>query len=62
MVENDTCKVLWDFTTQTDHVIEARRPDLILIKKEENNCTIVDFAIPYDTRIEQKEKEKVEKY
>ena len=36
--------------------------DLILIKKEENNCIIVDFAIPYDTRIEQKEKEKVEKY
>ena len=62
MVENDTCKVLWDFTIQTDHVIEARRPGLILIKKEENNCTIVDFAIPYDTRIEQKEKEKVEKY
>ena len=62
VVENDTCKVLWDFTIQTDHVIEARRPDLILIKKEENNCIIVDFAIPYDTRIEQKEKEKVEKY
>ena len=62
MVENDTCKVLWDFTIQTDHVIEARRPDLILIKKEESNCIIVDFAIPYDTRTEQKEQEKVEKY
>ena len=62
VIENDTCKVLWDFTIQTDHVIEARRPDLILIKKKENNCIIVDFAIPYDTRIEQKEKEKVEKY
>ena len=29
---------------------------------EENNCIIVDFAIPYDTRIEQKEKENVDKY
>ena len=62
VVENDTCKVLWDFAIQTDHVIEARRPDLILIKKEENTCIIVDFAIPYDTRIEQKEKENIEKY
>ena len=61
-VENDTCKVLRGFTIQTDHVIEARRSDLILIKKKEKNCIIVDFAIPYDTRIEPKEKEKVDKY
>ena len=62
VVENDTYKVLWDFNIQTEHDIEARRPDFILINKEDNNCFIVDFAIPYDTRVEQKEKEKVEKY
>ena len=33
-----------------------------MIKKKENNCIIVDFAIPHDIRIEQKEKEKVDKY
>ena len=33
-----------------------------MVWKKENNCIIVDFAIPYDTRIEQKEKEKVDKY
>jgi len=25
-------------------------------------CTIIDFAIPYDSRFEDKEKEKIEKY
>ena len=31
--ENETHKFLWDFDTQTDHLISARRPDLIIINK-----------------------------
>ena len=33
VLENDTHK-LWDFNIQTDHVIPARRPDLIIINKK----------------------------
>ena len=33
-LENDIHKLLWDFDLQTDHLISARRPDLIIIKKE----------------------------
>ena len=29
--ENETHKLLWDFDIQTDHLISARRPDLIII-------------------------------
>ena len=47
---------------QTDHQIEARRPDLIIVDKERNTCQILDFAIPGDHRVEMKEKEKREKY
>ena len=54
--------MLWDFEVQTDHHIEARRPDLIIVDKERNTCQIVDFAIPGDHRVETKEKEKREKY
>ena len=38
VLENDTHKLLWDFKIQTDHLIRARRPDLIIInkKKKEN--------------------------
>ena len=43
VLENDTHKLQWDFNIQTDHLIPARRPDLIIInnkKKKENlqNC------------------------
>ena len=33
VIENDMHKLLWDFNTQTDLLIPARRPDLIIIKK-----------------------------
>ena len=53
---------MWDCSIQTYHVIEARRPDLVLVDKKRGTCKIIDFAIPGGSRIEEKEKEKVEKY
>ena len=63
-LENDTHKLLWDFDIQTDHLISARRPDLIIIKKKKKKriCKIVDFAVPADHRIKLKECEKRDKY
>ena len=52
---------MWDFIIQTNHVIEAPRPDLVLVDKKEIICKIIDFAVPRDIRIEEKEKEKIEK-
>ena len=34
LLENDTHKLLWDFSIQTDHQIPARRLDLIIINKK----------------------------
>ena len=63
VLQNEGCKILWDFITiQTDHVIEARRPDMIFVEKRNKCCKIIDFAITYDSRIEEKEVEKVVKY
>ena len=60
--ENDTHKLIWDFNIQTDHLIPARRPDLIIINKKERFCKIVDFAVPADHRINLKECKKKDKY
>ena len=49
VLENDSHKLLWDFNIQTDHLIPARRPDLIIINKRKRICKIVDFAVPADT-------------
>ena len=64
-LENDSHKLLWDFNVQTDHLIPARRPDLIIInnkKKKKRICKIVDVAFLADHRINLKESEKKDKY
>ena len=53
---------MWDLNIQTDHVIEAERPDFVVVDKKERSCKIIDFAVPRDSRIEEKENNKIEKY
>ena len=60
--ETDRTKVLWDFNIQCDHIIEVRRPDIAIVEKKEKVCKIIDIAIPGDSRVAEKEREKVEKY
>ena len=62
VIENDSCKILCDLTVQTNHFITARKPDMIAIDKKHHKCQIMDSAIPYDTRVDDKEVEKIEKY
>ena len=62
IIGNDSHKVLWDFNIQTDHLIPARRPDLIIINKRKRICKIVDFAVRAEHRINLKESEKKDKY
>ena len=62
VLENDSHKLLWDFNIQTDHLIPARRPNLIMINKKRRIYKIVDFAVPADHRINLKESEKKDKY
>ena len=62
VLENDTHKLLCDFNIQTDHLIPARRPDLIIINKKKRISKIVDFAVLVDHRINLKECEKKDKY
>ena len=61
-VENEEIKLLWDINIQCDNLIDARRPDLIVIDKKEQKGIIIDITIPDDVTVEEKEKEKVEKY
>ena len=62
VVENDSWKILWDSTIQIDHVIAARRPDIVISDKTKNECKIIDFACPFDSKIEEREKDKMKDY
>ena len=62
VLENKDYKILWNFSIQNDHVIEARRPDLVVVDKKERSCKIIEFAVPGDSKVMEKEKDKIEKY
>ena len=38
VLENEDNKILWDFNIQADHVMEAQRPDLVVVDKNERSC------------------------
>ena len=63
IIENYSHKLLWDFNIQTDHLIPARRPDLMFINEKNNenlqNCRL---CCPGRPRMNLKESEKKDKY
>ena len=52
-----TNELLWDFNIQMDHLISARRPDLVNINQKKRTYRIVDFAVLADLRERSKESE-----
>ena len=62
VVENENFKLLYDFNIFTDHLISARRPDLVYVDKQSRKAYLIDIACVMDRNVMTKEKEKVDKY
>ena len=63
MLINQDFKLLCYFMVgQCDRIIQARRPDIILVDKVKMEVKITDTAIPDGSRMKDKEQEKIEKY
>ena len=62
VVENGRVKILWDFNIQTDHVIQHRRPDIVVLYKIERKYHLIDITVNGDKKIESKEQEKIDNY
>ena len=60
--ENVNGKLISDINMQCDNVTVERRPDIVIVNKMEKTAIIIDVAVPWDKRIIDKEKEKIEKY
>ena len=60
--ENETYKILWDFEMQMGHLVQARKPNVVLIKKKKRTCHLVDFAVPEDHKLKVKEGKNMDEY
>lgn len=61
-VENSTHKIYWNKSTYTDHTIKANRPDIILVDKIQKKTSFIEVSVPNNNNIQEKEREKIEKY
>ena len=62
VLESEDCKILWDFSIQTDKTLEHNRPDITVIDKKSKKCVLIDRACSFYTRIQKKEEEKCTNY
>ena len=62
VIENEKAKIVWDMRIQTDQMITARRPDIVVRDKMMDHTWLIDVAVPGDGRIKEKEVEKIDKY
>ena len=60
MLQNKEVKILWDFKIQTDKHLAHTIPDKTVVEKKQ--VWLIDVTIPGDSRIDQKEVEKITKY
>ena len=61
VIKTPQVKILWDFNIQTDKVIDARCPDIVVTNQDKRESWIIDIAISGDLRVSEKEIEKKEK-
>ena len=45
VTDTEDAKILWDFDIQTDRRIQARRPDIVLVEKQNKKATLIDIAV-----------------
>ena len=59
VLEHETHKLYRHFKIQTDHQISARPANSVQKKKKKRTCRIVEFAVPVNHRVKQKESSKI---
>ena len=59
VLENETCKIVWNFEIRKDYLNLTWKTDLELIKKKEM-CHLVDFIVPVSHGVKIKESEKID--
>ena len=53
---------MWDVMIQCEREIMTRKPDVVLVNKNDRRYAIIDLAVPGDIKVTENEKEKVERY
>ena len=62
VAENRDVRITWDMIVYTDKKLNHNRPDITLVRKDTQEWTLIDIAVPTDHNIVITEEEKVDRY
>lgn len=62
VVENDNCRLYWNFSFATIRHVQANKPDIVLLDKLARAIYVIEFSAPAEPNVVQKEEEKQTKY
>ena len=62
VAENGDIKITWDTTVYMDKSLNYNQPDFTLVRKNIQEWTIFDTAVPADKKIINTKKEKADRY
>lgn len=55
-------EIWWDQKVITPNALDHNRPDLVMIDRNDRKWKLVDFSVPWDKNVVNKEQEKIKKY
>ena len=59
---NQHIEIWWDTLIKTVPIVPHNKPDIVVWKKNENKCFIIDICVPLDQNIHKQEKMKIDNY
>ncbi|XP_074035582.1 uncharacterized protein [Leptinotarsa decemlineata] len=62
VVGNEKCRIYWNYSFPTLRLIQANKPDVVLLDHQIKTIFVVEFSAPGETNIVRKEEEKRIKY
>jgi hypothetical protein len=62
VVENERCRIYWNYAFPTTRLLEATKPDIVVLDKEAKEIYVIEFSAPAENNIVLKVAEKTEKY
>ncbi|XP_074025758.1 uncharacterized protein [Leptinotarsa decemlineata] len=62
VVGNEKCRIYWNYSFPTLRLIQANKPDVVLLDHQTKTIFVVEFSAPGETNIVRKEEEKRIKY
>ena len=59
VAKNNSTKILWNFSIQTDHEVINNKPDIIVVDKINKTANLIEVSIPNDYNICNKRLQKI---